>query len=132
ARAVRCDDGKDFVSLYIELDLIVREQPAEPHGQARYFQQYIAHACSSTCGPLTGNSPCGRHIIINTITNPNINMRYSANSRAISGTTVRTMAANMTPTCDPMPPSTTMASIRADSMKVKDSGLTRPCRAAKK
>src|SRR3546814_4371645 len=41
------------------------------------------------------------------------------------------MAARITPTCDPMPPSTTIARISADSMKVKDPGLTRPWRAAK-
>jgi len=33
---------------------------------------------------------------------------------------------------EPMPPSTTMASTMADSMKVKDSGLTNFMRAAKK
>ncbi|MCY1529687.1 hypothetical protein D9M68_648470 [compost metagenome] len=42
------------------------------------------------------------------------------------------MAARMIPSCEPMPPSTTMARMIADSMKVKDCGLTRPCRAAKK
>ena len=30
-----------------------------------------------------------------------------------------------------MPPSTTMARISADSLKVKDSGLMKPCRVAK-
>ncbi|RMS11172.1 hypothetical protein ALP75_202211 [Pseudomonas syringae pv. actinidiae] len=42
------------------------------------------------------------------------------------------MAARITPSCEPMPPSTTMARMIADSMKVKDSGVTRPWRAAKK
>ncbi len=37
----------------------------------------------------------------------------------------------ITPSCEPMPPSTTTARISADSMKVNDSGLTRPWRAAK-
>ncbi len=42
------------------------------------------------------------------------------------------MAARITPSCEPMPPSTTMARMIADSMKVNDSGDTRPWRAAKK
>ncbi|MNI88730.1 hypothetical protein D3C73_1460570 [compost metagenome] len=41
------------------------------------------------------------------------------------------MAARITPTCEPMPPNTTMARISADSMKVNDSGFTMPWRAAK-
>jgi hypothetical protein len=35
-------------------------------------------------------------------------------------------AASATPSCEPMPPSTTMASTRADSWKVNDSGLMKP------
>ena len=42
------------------------------------------------------------------------------------------IAARMTPTCEPMPPNTTMARMMADSIKVKDSGLIKPWRAAKK
>jgi len=41
------------------------------------------------------------------------------------------MAAIATPSCEPMPPSTTMARITADSRKVKLSGLTKPWRTAK-
>src|ERR1700755_2713901 len=41
------------------------------------------------------------------------------------------IAASATPSCEPMPPSTTMASTSADSWKVKDSGLMKPCRVAK-
>ena len=63
---------------------------------------------------------------------PNINMRYSLNSRIISGSRIITMAARITPSCEPMPPSTTMARMIADSIKVNDSGVTRPWRAAKK
>ncbi|MNY44712.1 hypothetical protein D3C86_1797630 [compost metagenome] len=59
-------------------------------------------------------------------------MRYSLNSRASSGNRIITIAARMIPSCEPMPPSTTMARMIADSMKVKDCGLTRPWRAAKK
>ncbi|MNS61556.1 hypothetical protein D3C71_2166680 [compost metagenome] len=53
-------------------------------------------------------------------------MRYSLNSRIISGSRIITTAARITPSCEPMPPSTTMARMIADSMKVKDSGVTRP------
>ena len=45
---------------------------------------------------------------------------------------IMAMAASTTPIWLPMPPSTTMARIIADSMKVKDSGLMKPCRVAKK
>ena len=41
------------------------------------------------------------------------------------------MAASTTPIWLPMPPSTTIARMIADSMKVKLSGLMKPCRAAK-
>ena len=41
------------------------------------------------------------------------------------------MAAMATPIWLPMPPSTTIATITADSMKVKLSGEMKPCRAAK-
>src|SRR3546814_3426799 len=91
AGAVGPDDGEDFIALHVEFDLVDRKQAAEPHGKAGYLKQYLAHTFNSTCGRLTGSRPCGRHIIINTITNPKINMRYSANSRAISGTTVSTI-----------------------------------------
>ena len=42
-----------------------------------------------------------------------------------------TIAAIAMPASDPMPPSTTMARMIADSRKTKDSGLTKPWRAAK-
>src|SRR3546814_20318348 len=121
---MRSSDGSSDVCSS-DLD---RKQAAEPHGKAGYLKQYLAHTFNSTCGRLTGSRPCGRHININTIPNPKINMRYYANSRAISGTTVSTMAARITPTCDTMPPSTTIARTRHDSMRVKDPGLTRPWR----
>ena len=43
-----------------------------------------------------------------------------------------TTAAIATPICEPMPPSTTMARMIADSRKLKLSGETKPWRAAKK
>ena len=44
---------------------------------------------------------------------------------------IMTTAAMATPIWLPMPPSTTMARMIADSMKVKLSGVTKPWRAAK-
>src|SRR5690606_5844288 len=119
ARPVGADDGKDFVVVDIKRHAIDGQQAAETHAEIRYFQQDLAHRFNSTCGRFMGKRPCGRHIIIRTITRPKIIMRYSANSRATSGSTVRRIAARMTPTCDPMPPSTTMARMSADSRKVK-------------
>ena len=43
-----------------------------------------------------------------------------------------TTEAMTTPSCEPRPPSTTMARMIADSMKVKLSGEMKPCRVAKK
>ena len=50
----------------------------------------------------------------------------------ISVPPIMMMAAIATPSRLPMPPSTTMATMTADSMKVKLSGEMNPCRAAKK
>src|SRR5690606_14812600 len=114
AGPVRADDGKDLILVYIELHAVDSQQTAEAHGQIRYLQQDLAHCFNSTCGRFMGSRPCGRHIIIRTITRPKIIIRYSANSRATSGSTVSRMAARITPTRDPMPPRTTMARISAD------------------
>lgn len=71
-------------------------------------------------------SPRGRQIIISTISTPNSSTLYSEKLRSSSGATVSTKAAITTPTVEPMPPSTTMARISADSKKVNDEGLTKP------
>ncbi len=57
-------------------------------------------------------------------------MLYSLKSRINSRDTTSKIAARITANCDPIPPSTTIASTNADSAKVKDSGLTKPWRAA--
>ena len=54
---------------------------------------------------------------------PKISMRYSEKARRYSGARIRIMAAMATPAMEPMPPSTTMERIMADSMKVKLEGL---------
>src|SRR5690606_14015394 len=129
---VGADDGEYFIIMDFECHPIDGQQTPEAHGEIRNMQQDLAHRFNSTCGRFMGSRPCGRHIIIRTMTRPKIIIRYSANSRATSGSTVSTMAARMTPTWDPIPPSTTMARMRADSRNVNDSGFTRPWRAAKK
>ncbi len=52
--------------------------------------------------------------------------------RSASKPPISTTAAMTTPIWLPMPPSTTMARMMADSMKVKLSGLMKPWRVAKK
>ncbi len=76
-------------------------------------------------------SPCGRKIIISTITAPNTSMRYSAKARRYSGSSFKASEAMITPRIEPMPPSTTIARIIAESMKVKLSGLMKLLCAAK-
>src|SRR3979411_2914257 len=62
---------------------------------------------------------------------PNTSMRYWSSPRNSSSTPIMESAARATPSCEPMPPSTTIASTSADSWKVKDSGLMKPWRVAK-
>src|SRR5690606_14053891 len=102
-----------------------RQKPAEAHAQAADLENGAAHGFSSRCGRCMGSRPCGRQIIITIMVRPKISMRYSLNPR-ISCNSTMTTAAKMMPSCEPMPPSTTMARIIADSMKLKDSGVTSP------
>ncbi len=74
-----------------------RQQAAEAHAQAADLQNFAAHRRSSIWGRCMGSRPCGRQIIINTISAPNISMRYSLNSRISSGSRIITMAARITP-----------------------------------
>ena len=89
-------------------------------------------------------SPRGRTTMISTMAKPNTSMRYWVGSKPLPNTSLSTsssrspsvppiiaIAAMATPSWLPMPPSTTMARMVADSMKVKDSGEMKPCRAAK-
>ena len=82
-------------------------------------------------GLLWASKPLGLHTITNTIAKPNTSIRYSENSRKASGSKIIAAAANTTPTWLPMPPSTTIDRMIADSMKVKLSGLIKPFRLAK-
>ena len=87
--------------------------------------------CRNTVGARWPTSPRGRQIMISTMARPNTSMRYCSNSRNSSKPPSMTSAASATPSCEPMPPSTTIASTSADSLKVKHSGLMKPCRVAK-
>src|SRR5690606_37340508 len=129
AGAVGADHRHDLPFPHGEVHLVDGQQSAEAHAQAPDFQQRAAHGFNSRCGRCMGNRPCGRQIIMTIMVRPKISMRYSLNSR-ISCSITMTTAAKMMPSCEPMPPSTTMARIIADSMKVKDSGVTSPWRAA--
>src|SRR6476469_5390384 len=94
---------------------------------------------------IVGTRPRGRQFIIMTMAIPTISMRYwvgsksspkirfkKSSSRKISEPPMMTAAASATPSCEPRPPSTTMARIVALSMKVKLDGETNPWRTAKK
>ena len=86
ARPVGADDGKDLVAPHGQRHLVHRQQAAKAHGQTGHVEQRSvrvcvlhlvtgAHRVSSTCGRLTGSRPCGRQIIISTITRPNSSIR---------------------------------------------------------
>src|SRR6185503_7823364 len=88
--------------------------------------------------------PRGRQIMISTMPKPKMSMRYwvgskvepkislrKSMSRMISVPPIMGMAAMATPIWLPMPPSTTIDRIVADSRNVNDSGEMKPCRAAK-
>src|SRR5215468_6981436 len=101
-------------------------------------------ALRSVEGSRVAISPRGLHTMISTIAKPNSSIRYWVGSKLLPNTTLRKSSSRMisvppimitaaiaTPSRLPMPPSTTMATITADSMKVKLSGEMNPCRAAK-
>src|SRR5690606_21629593 len=146
AGAVRPDDRGDLALVRGEREVVDRDQAAEAHGQVLHLAQRRARIhgrsgppaaipalpCRRMVGARWANRPRGRHTMIMTMAAPNMSMRNCSNSRPNSGRRISAMAANTTPIWLPMPPSTTIARIRADSMKVKLSGLMKPWRVAKK
>src|SRR4051812_18431956 len=97
-----------------------------------------------TDGSRVAMSPRGRQTIIATMASPKIRRRYSFGSkpspkmrfrksrlRRSSGAPISATAAMATPNWEPIPPSTTMARMIADSRKLKLSGEMKPCRTAK-
>src|SRR6185437_3061340 len=146
AGAVRPDQRGDFAALGAKRQLVDGDDAAEPHGETVDAQNAVAAhpwpsltrsdeiACAcrrNTVGARWPIRPRGRQIISSTIATPNTSMRYCSRPRNSSKPPIMVSAASATPSCDPMPPSTTIASTSADSWKVKDSGLMKPCRVAK-
>ena len=72
-----------------------------------------------------------QHAVLGRIEGRAENVLEEIELRKISVPPIMTMAAMATPIWLPMPPSTTIARMVADSMKVKDSGEMNPWRAAK-
>src|SRR6185312_1666403 len=146
AGAVRPDQRGDLAPLGVEGEFVDGDDAAEAHRQAIDGQDVVvAHPCPSltrsdeiawlcfrnTVGARWPIRPRGRQIISSTIARPNTSMRYWSSPRNSSKPPIMASAARATPSCEPMPPSTTIASTSADSWKVKDSGLMNPCRVAK-
>src|SRR5262249_14949428 len=148
AGAVGADERCDVAALRREAHIIDRDQAAKPHAQVLDGKDGIGRRAherpsatrsagtslalpSETEGVRVATSPRGRQIMISTMAMPNTSMRYCANSRNSSKAPSMAKAAIATPSCEPMPPSTTIASTSADSEKVKDSGLMKPWRVAK-
>src|SRR5580692_6855231 len=158
AGAVRPDDGGDVAAVRREGQVVHRDEAAESHGEVLEAQQHAHPWPSGTSAPEIALratrcteawrveiSPRGRTTMISTMAKPNSSMRYWVGSKSLPNTCLSTSssrsasvppimatAATATPIWLPMPPSTTMARMVADSMKVKDSGEMKPCRAAKK
>src|SRR5262249_24218182 len=149
AGAVGSDERGDVSAFGREAEIVYRDEAAEPHAQVLDREDGVgrrAHwraSATTSAGTSLGlprkteavrvaTKPRGRQIMINTMARPNTSMRYWENSRNNSNATSITEAATATPSCEPMPPSTTIASTSADSEKVKDSGLMNPWRVAKK
>src|SRR5207248_9529539 len=147
AGAVRADQRGDVAAAGGKRQVVDRDDAAKAHRQMIDDKdRIIAHPCPSltrsdeiawlrsrkTVGARWPISPRGRQIISSTMARPNTSMRYWSRPRNSSKPPIMASAASATPSCEPMPPSTTMASTSADSWKVKDSGLIKPCRVAKK
>src|SRR5262249_992336 len=116
----------------------------QPRPSATRSTEISRRCLRNTDGARVAIRPRGRQRMIATIARPNSSMRYCVGSkvgpkiclrkpswRMISVPPIITPAAMATPIWLPMPPSTTIDRIVADSRKVKDSGEMKPCRAAK-
>src|SRR5579883_332510 len=154
AGAVRADDRGDLVAIGDGREILDGDEPAEAHIEMLDLEQRLLavdrelrerHGAAPagagtgsprrwrrTVGARCASNPRGRQIMMPTIAAPKASMRKSARSRPSSGMQTRTRAARTTPVWLPMPPSTTIARMIADWMKLKLSGLMKPCRAPKK
>jgi hypothetical protein len=82
-------------------------------------------------GFLFAKIPFGLNTIIKTMAPPKAIILYCSKSLNISVIPIKKIDAKTTPVCEPIPPRTTIATIIADSIKVKLSGLTKACLVAK-
>src|SRR5690606_11682971 len=126
----------------------VHHQQQLGHGALVTMQRSRAHAPSldarsSRRRSAEGQRPSGRKIMTSTSAKPNNSMRMPSGSRmtspnsvccrgtttarSSSGNTDSSNAPRITPGILPMPPSTTMHSTAMDSVRLKLSGLTKPC-----
>ena len=140
AGAVRADDGGDLALGGDEIEVVDRDQPAEPHGQVLDPQDRpAAHAgflpLPAGCSRMVGITPAEQPARA-----PDHDRHHGGAERQhpVLGEATRHLgqdhqqvAASTTPIWLPMPPSTTMARMVALSMKVKLSGLMKPWRVAK-
>ena len=129
-----------------ERDVVDGDQAAEAHGQMldrRAAARSRRRSCrvrargarrrSRIVGSRCASRPRGRQIMISTMRGAEgEHAELARSSRNDSGKPISTIAASTTPIWLPMPPSTTIARMIADSMKVKLSGLMKPWRVAKK
>src|SRR5882672_12865563 len=130
AGAVRPDQCGDLAPFGAEGKIVDGDDAAEAHRQTIDRQDVIAaHPCPSltrsdeiawlrsrnTVGARWPIRPRGRQIISSTIAKPNTSMRYWSSPRNSSKPPIMASAARATPSCEPMPPSTTIASTSADS-----------------
>src|SRR5260370_2807979 len=144
---VRTDQGGDLGPFGGKRQIVDRDDATEAHREIIDVKNGVtAHPCPSltrsdemawlcsrnTVGARWPISPRGRKIIKSTIATPNTSMRYCSRPRNSSKPPIMVSAASATPSCEPIPPSTTIASTSANSWKVKDSGLIKPCLVAKK
>src|SRR6185437_15302026 len=145
ASAVGTDQRGDLFRGRSKGQIVDGDDAAETHDQMIDREDGLAHPCPSltrseeiacarlrnTVGARWPISPRGRQIINSTMAMPNTSMRYCSRPRNSSKPPIMAIEASATPSCEPMPPSTTMASTSADSWKVKDSGEMKPWRVAK-
>ena len=82
-------------------------------------------------GFLFAKIPFGLNTIIKTIAPPKAIILYCSKSLNISVIPIKKIDARTTPVCEPIPPNTTIATMIADSINVKLSGLINACRVAK-
>src|SRR5262249_53587075 len=127
AGTVRSDQRIDVAAGRQAAQGLNRYQTPEPHGQVLDGQDRLRRAGIHPAPSVTRSldtdlrslrktegwrvpiRPRGRHTMIATMASPNTSMRYCSKPRNSSKALSITSAAMATPSCEPMPPRTTMA-----------------------